>query len=102
MILKHNFPCTSCGACCKNINGIEELKHFNINGVCINLQEDNSCKIYNERPLVCRVEDFYNKYFKDTMSKKDFYNENIKICNLLQDKLKLDKKYKINLITKEI
>lgn len=33
----HNtgFPCTSCGACCKNIAGIKELESYDLgNGVC--------------------------------------------------------------------
>lgn len=89
------FPCTSCGACCRSINGIEELKEFNNNGVCIHLSEDNTCKIYENRPLVCRVDKMYKKYFFKQMTKEDFYKENIKICNLLQEKFDIDTKYRI-------
>ncbi|PZT47883.1 hypothetical protein B6S12_06910 [Helicobacter valdiviensis] len=95
------FPCTSCGACCKNIGKVDELKEFNNNGVCINLQNDNTCKIYHMRPLVCRVDELYEKYFSKQMSRIDFYNENIKICNSLQEKFNIEKKYRINFLNKE-
>lgn len=93
----NTFPCTTCGLCCKNINGIKALEHFNHNGICINLNTDNTCKIYNTRPLVCRVDEMYEKFYSH-ISKRDFYNENIKICNILQEKANLDKKYRIKLI----
>lgn len=90
------FPCTSCGICCRNIDKVDELKEFNNNGVCINLQADNTCKIYHTRPLVCRVDELYEQYFSNQMSKIDFYNKNIRICNSLQKKSNIDKKYRIN------
>lgn len=92
-----SFPCTACGLCCKNINGIKALEHFNQNGICINLNTDNTCKIYNTRPLVCRVDDMYKTCYSH-MNKTDFYNANIQICNTLQEKANLDKRYRIKLI----
>ena len=64
----HNtgFPCTSCGACCKNIAGIKELESFDLgNGVCRFLDSNNMCSIYDSRPSICRVDIMFEKvYFK--------------------------------------
>ncbi|GAA7083427.1 YkgJ family cysteine cluster protein [Helicobacter pylori] len=48
-----HFPCISCGLCCKNITGIDELIEFDAgNGVCKFLDlETNLCKIYESRLL---------------------------------------------------
>ncbi|TKX30868.1 YkgJ family cysteine cluster protein [Campylobacter aviculae] len=97
----NTFPCTVCGACCKSINGIKELQNFNKNGICVHLKEDNTCAIYDTRPMICKIDEIYQKYFSQYYKKNDFYNENIKICNELQKKFKLNKKFRIKLI-KEI
>lgn len=48
--------------------------------------KDNLCSIYEQRPILCRVDDAYNKYFKQRMSLEEYYNENYKICKLLKSK----------------
>ncbi len=93
------FPCTSCGICCQNISLIEELKDLDIgNGTCKHYNVHNlKCDIYETRPNICRVDKMfdleYNKYF----SENEFYILNAKICNELQEKYNLDKKYKIKI-----
>lgn len=46
------FPCTKCGICCQNIQGIDSLSHLDRgDGCCIHYDTDNhSCTIYEERP----------------------------------------------------
>lgn len=93
------FPCTSCGICCQNISLIRELKDFDLgNGTCKHYDVvDLKCNIYDTRPNICRVDKMfdieYNKYF----SKKEFYILNANVCNKLQDKYEMDKKYKIKI-----
>jgi len=54
-------------------------------GVCVNFDESsNSCMIYGERPLLCNVEEAYGVYFKDYMSREDYYAENVKVCEYLR------------------
>ena len=62
-----NFQCQRCGACCKIVG--ELIPHLPLpiaatlsplpNGWCKNLQENDNgtfgCKIYEHRPLICRV-----------------------------------------------
>jgi len=93
------FPCSGCGLCCQNIAGISELKDFDLgNGVCKYFDfVSNSCKIYQDRPLVCRVDEMYEKRFSKLFSKEEFYIENAKICNALQERYKMDISYRIKI-----
>jgi hypothetical protein len=89
------LPCTSCGSCCRRIKNA--VSHFytednkdplyfpytwDENGVCENLTEDNKCKVYENRPLLCNIDKFAT-YFK--INKKSFIKENIDACNQLMD-----------------
>ncbi|GHQ26300.1 hypothetical protein VN1218_06640 [Helicobacter pylori] len=85
------FPCTSCRLCCKNITGIIELVGFDAgNGVCKFLDlETNLCKIYESRPLICRVDEAYKKLYSHIpklyshIPLKEFYAKNAEVCNAL-------------------
>ncbi len=78
------FHCTSCGLCCKDITGIIELVGFDAgNGVCKFLDlETNLCKIYESRPLICRVDEAHKKLYSH-IPLKEFYAKNAEICNAL-------------------
>ena len=92
------FPCTGCGACCRHIDLAEDIivredethpyyfPYTHKEGVCENLGEDNKCKIYENRPLICRIDDLI-EYFG--MDKEKYYQENIKACHKLIDSLGL-------------
>ena len=56
-------------------------------GICKYLDEStNLCTIYNERPIFCRVDDFYEKNLSDKMSREEFYRLNKEICKKFQAK----------------
>ncbi|MCL7749213.1 YkgJ family cysteine cluster protein [Halalkalibacter alkaliphilus] len=79
------FPCDSCGLCCTNIQMIEELQEFNRgDGTCKHLV-NNQCDIYESRPLVCRIDDMYMRFYQHTYSKEEFYLANIEVCKELQN-----------------
>ncbi|MRX73378.1 YkgJ family cysteine cluster protein [Bacillus lacus] len=88
------FPCTSCGACCSSIEGIAFLEKYNQNGSC-NKLKDNECTIYEERPLLCRIDEAYDQIFSAYMTRKDFYRQNAKACNELQEKLNISLEYRV-------
>lgn len=91
------LKCTSCGECCRNIAHIPELKVFDRgNGECKHLAYDNTCKIYDERPNVCRVELMYEKYYANKITKVEFINLNISACNYLQEAAGLPIKYRVS------
>lgn len=79
------FPCDKCGACCRNLhlssiyNGLHDG-----NGVCRYLK-GNLCSIYETRPLICRVDECYNLFFKGTMHYEDYIQLNKKQCIMLKN-----------------
>jgi Fe-S-cluster containining protein len=54
-------------------------------GVCKFLNE-NLCSIYEQRPLLCRVDESWEKIFSSKMSREDFYELNLKDFNALVNK----------------
>lgn len=79
------FPCTSCGKCCRRVNLSEQTAYLDRgDGICYYFNEQtNLCTIYNERPLVCRVEDYYKLHFANKISWEDFVKLNLEICHKL-------------------
>ncbi len=91
------FPCTSCGLCCQNIAGIGDLRDYDIgNGVCKHFNSiTHSCDIYDDRPDICKIDKMFEIEYSKYFTKKEFYIENAKVCNTLQDQYKLDKSFRI-------
>lgn len=100
----NKFPCTSCGCCCRRIGKTVEKAKFlsgelafpfkwDETGKCEMLTDDNRCRVYDTRPLVCRIEEMY-KYF-GSYSREEFYKMNIAACNQMMDEDGVDKKYRI-------
>lgn len=80
------FECTKCGACCRNVTNIPGLGEMALDdGRCRNLQDDNSCSIYETRPLLCRVDDSH-RIVAHIMSPEDWQSMNYKACTVLQEK----------------
>lgn len=94
-----SFECTKCGACCKSIAHIDELNDYHSgDGVCRHLDiATNECKIYDKRPLVCRVDEMFEKYFSSVLSKAEFYRLNAKCCNILQEQQGISENFRINI-----
>ena len=79
------LDCANCnGACCKHIAGEPTMTDYDRgDGVCIHLNKDNSCDIYDSRPNICRSEKVYEQ-FKHQMTKDQYYNATINACKLLK------------------
>lgn len=79
------FPCTACGKCCKNVALSSETTFLDRgDSICKNFNEDtNLCNIYSQRPLVCRVEDYYDTFLSDKYNWDDFVEINLIICENL-------------------
>lgn len=96
-----NFNCSGCGACCKRIGPLKDkFKELNFpykvneKGWCEMLDENNKCKVYDNRPDICSVEKtFYSIFQKEGMTKKETYLQNTKLCNQYIREDKLDEKY---------
>ena len=101
-----DFPCTSCGLCCKQIgtlltnkNQLPELLQFLVtkfpykaleDGSCEMLNSDNQCSVYNDRPLICNVK---------LMSKLHHtpYHVTAEICNKLIEENGLDTAFRVEI-----
>lgn len=80
------FLCDRCGNCCRNLHKSVLYANLDIgNGTCKYLKE-NLCSIYDERPLLCRVDECYDVYFKKIMEKEEYYRQNKMICRKLKNK----------------
>ena len=108
-----HFICTRCGMCCKLIGQIkksvekypvwmqEVINDFNEdideNGVCVHLQEDNTCDIYDTRPLLCNIDAIYDKYHTYLYSRVEWYRQNTRHCNELIHLFGMDEKYLVDI-----
>ncbi len=78
------FKCDKCGQCCRNLDKSDIYRELhNGDGICIYL-DGNLCSIYENRPLLCRIDESYEVYFKDKMSLNEYYEANYKICRKLK------------------
>lgn len=81
------FVCDKCGQCCRNLNKSPLYDNLHDgSGVCKYL-EGNICSIYDERPILCRVNESYNIFFKDAMTLDKYYKLNYEFCMKLKNQL---------------
>lgn len=79
------FQCDKCGECCRHLD-LSPIYHSldRGDGVCKYLN-GNLCTIYENRPLLCRVDESYEAYFKDSITKSDYYRLNYENCNKIKN-----------------
>lgn len=79
------FKCDKCGLCCSNIGGIDLYKDLDRgDGVCKFLK-GNLCSIYDNRPLLCRIDESWKSYFSSEISLNSFYELNYQGCERLKN-----------------
>ena len=82
------FECNKCGLCCRNLKRSDIYKELDRgDGICKYL-DGNLCSVYDDRPLLCRVDESYDLLFLDKLSKEEYYELNYKACKELQDNCK--------------
>lgn len=78
------FDCERCGCCCRNLDKSDLYSFLNRgDGVCKYLS-GNKCTIYESRPLLCRIDESYDKLFSKIISRDEYYSINKKACKKLQ------------------
>lgn len=81
------FQCDKCGECCRSLKNSPIYTDLDRgDGICKYLTENNTCGIYENRPLVCRVDEGYEAFFKAVMSKEEYYMLNYNTCRKLKDR----------------
>lgn len=80
------FPCIKCGLCCKNLDKSPVYSYLNRgDGTCINFDSATQlCSVYEVRPLICRVEEYYEKNLSAVMSRDGYIEANIQACRDIQ------------------
>lgn len=92
------YPCTKCGLCCQHIEHIPELKMFDLgNGTCRYFNPKVGCVIYDDRPLVCKIDEYFKLVKSEFSSKLTFYQANANVCNELQSKHNINVIYRVKL-----
>ncbi|WP_295865636.1 YkgJ family cysteine cluster protein [uncultured Oscillibacter sp.] len=80
------FPCDKCGECCRNLQMSELYKELDRgDGTCRYLN-GNLCSIYQTRPLLCRIDESYDRFFSGSMTREAFYRANLQVCSELKKK----------------
>lgn len=85
------FYCNKCGACCRNLDKSPLYAELDSgNGTCKYLN-GNLCSIYETRPLLCRVDESYNVFYREQIGYDEYCKLNYEACDLLR-KLSQDEK----------
>lgn len=80
MKIIRKFFCDKCGLCCKAID-----KTFDRgDGYCKYLTPENTCSIYEDRPDLCRVDKVYDIFYKDKLTKEEYYKRTKDGCRKLK------------------
>lgn len=79
------FECDKCGECCRNLHKspIYNDLHYG-DGICRYLTGE-LCSIYDNRPLLCRVDECYHIMFKDKLGYEEYLKLNYKYCKELKN-----------------
>lgn len=90
------FPCKRCACCCKNVGSTPWGKEFSLpSGICRYLDTtSNLCTIYQQRPIFCNVDAYYEKYLSTIMTREEFYQLNQQQCEKLYQATYVPKKKK--------
>ena len=79
------FQCDRCGLCCQNLDKSELYRDLDRgDGTCRYLV-NHECSIYESRPLLCRVDECYERFFSGEYTRNEYYELNYKICKKLKE-----------------
>lgn len=84
--MRKPFPCNACGECCRRVNQSEQTAFLDRgDGTCRHFDESSKlCQIYSQRPLVCRVEEYYVTHLSKRITWQKFVQLNVEICQKFQ------------------
>lgn len=101
------FPCTGCGCCCKRVDkGVENIKRmtsdptfdfpyqWDESGKCEKLTDDNRCAVYEDRPLVCKIDELM---LVAGIEKELYYKLTAQACNKMMQEDSIDISLRVNL-----
>lgn len=79
------FPCTACGACCRNLSRSPLYASLDRgDGTCRHFDDStNLCSIYDTRPAICRVDEMFEA-FEDRLTWEEYVDLNLQSCRELR------------------
>ncbi len=81
------FVCDRCGECCRHLDLSPLYRDLDRgDGTCRYLDGD-LCGIYDTRPLICRVDESYEMFFRESMSLEEYYRRNYAACAAMKKHL---------------
>ena len=83
--LNKMFKCDKCGKCCRRLTAYSLFKELDDSTGKCKFLDGNLCSIYNDRPLYCRIDECYELFFKEIMSKEKYYELNYSACKVLKE-----------------
>ena len=98
------FPCTKCGLCCMRAGALEDFPHeVDYNGVCSKYDRENKeCTIYEDRPMICRIDDYHTKYLSANIDINIWHYHNAQMCNKMITQAGIDKSFLVKLNTGDL
>lgn len=114
------FPCTGCGLCCKQVGKavavarililsgsenpyVKDIADFPFgvteSGTCEKLNADNTCSVYNDRPMVCQIDKVWEKHYKHNgvPTKNEYFISTAMLCNSMMVEANIDEKFFIDI-----
>lgn len=90
------FACTRCGLCCQHLDKNPLYAALDRgDGVCMHYDSaTRHCSIYEQRPLICRVDDSYI-HFVTVMTREEYNTANLQACQQLIDRFGTDQSISI-------
>ena len=80
------YECDCCGLCCMNVG--DSPLYYDLDrgdGICLFFDcKSHLCSIYDERPDRCNIDKTYELYFRNIMSKEQYYQFNYDACKKLK------------------
>lgn len=82
----NDFPCNQCGLCCQHVGLALETRFLDRgDGVCRHYDmASRTCRIYAQRPDICRVDRQYTLNYSQSFSWETFVALNLEVCAALQ------------------
>ncbi|MEI7333079.1 YkgJ family cysteine cluster protein [Pectobacterium versatile] len=81
------FPCSQCGLCCQRVNLAQETRYLDRgDGTCRHYDAaSKKCRIYHQRPDICRVDLQYQLNYIHLYSWEEFVALNLSVCRQLNN-----------------
>ncbi len=78
------FVCDKCGECCRHLDLSPLYRALDRgDGVCKFLEGD-LCGIYESRPLLCRVDESFDAFYRGIMSREEYDRLNGEACSKMK------------------